>query len=86
MRASRSEGARLAQQAATWDVTESVWPKPEGAPIVTTGIVAERQIIGAMLQETLRRGADPVPLRMDYLTFNRVEGHWQYVSMDSARR
>ncbi len=76
------EGARLAEQAGTWDVIESVWPEPGASPTVTTGLLAERRMVGAMLQETLRHGTDPTPLRMDFLTFNRVEGHWQYVSMD----
>jgi hypothetical protein len=39
-------------------------------------------MIGSMLQEVLRRPPDPAPLRIDYLTFNRVQGQWQYVSMD----
>jgi len=80
------EAQRLAQRAGFWDVTETVWERPDAAPVVTRGLVAERRMIGAMLQEFLR----PVPgdpgqpvERVDYLRFNRVEGRWDYVSMDT---
>jgi hypothetical protein len=76
------ENRRSATLAGTWDVVESVWSSPGASPKITSGLIAERRMIGSMLEETLRRRADPTPLRMDYLHFNRVAGHWQYVSMD----
>jgi hypothetical protein len=77
-----AENGRLAVLSGTWDVVESVWPNPGASPKVSTGLIAERRMIGSMLEEVLRRPADPTPLRIDYLTYNRVAGQWQYVSMD----
>ena len=76
------ENTRLAAWAGNWDVVETLWLKPGAPPKVISGLVAERRMIGSILQETLRGVSDPTPLRIDYLTFNRLEGHWQYVSMD----
>jgi hypothetical protein len=78
------EGLSLAAQAGQWDVTETVWATPGASPVVTKG-VAVRRMIGPLLEETLHSGNDLSDVtvdRIDYLTFNRVEGHWNYVSMD----
>jgi hypothetical protein len=77
-----AENSRLAALSGTWDVVESVWSNPGASPKVMSGLIADRRMIGSMLAEVLRRPPDPTPLRIDYLTFNRVEGQWQYVSMD----
>lgn len=77
------ENAAMARSVGQWDVTETVWDAPDAAPQVITGLIAERRMIGQMLQETLRSAAEPDKiLRMDYLSFNRVERRWQYVSME----
>ncbi len=76
------ENAQMARRAGVWDVTETVWASPGAAP-VTTHAVAERKMIGAFLQETLHSAAGlPEVLRIDYLSFHRLEGRWKYVSMD----
>ena len=79
------ENSQMAQRVGVWDVTETVWDTPNSAPVVTTGLVAERRMVGQMLQETLRSASDPSKkiLRMDYLSFNRVEGRWEYVSIET---
>ncbi len=76
------ENGRLAKLVGTWDVVETAWSSPATKPTITKA-VAERKMIGSFLQETLRPslGSTQV-LRMDYLSFNRVEGRWKYVSMD----
>jgi len=79
------ENGDMAKRIGTWTVTETVWDAPGAPPKVTKGLIADRRMIGSMIQETLRDPADakdPV-LRMDYLSFNRVEGRWEYVSMDT---
>lgn len=76
------ENDRLSALSGTWDVVESVWPDPGASPKVMSGLIADRRMVGSMLEETLRLRSDPRPLRIDYLTFNRLEGQWQYVSMD----
>jgi hypothetical protein len=80
------EAQALARRAGTWDVTFTNWDAPGTAPTVVTGLVAERRMIGPMLEETLRSApatAGTPFVRVDDLTFNRLEGRWQYMSMDS---
>ncbi len=80
------ENEAMAQRVGLWDVTETVWESPNAAPVSTTGLLAERRVIGSMLQEILRPTSDASGAaikRMDYLTFNRVAGRWDYVSMDT---
>ncbi|WP_284946895.1 hypothetical protein [Acidisoma cladoniae] len=79
------EGTALALRAGVWDVTETAWDTPKSGPVTTTNLIAERRMIGSMMQEYLRDPADTSGAsikRIDYLTFNRVEGRWDYVSMD----
>src|SRR4051794_37681134 len=75
----------IAARTGLWDVTETVWASPGAAPVTTTGLVAERRMMGTMLQEVLRVGENPSsPVdRIDYLRYSRSEGHWDYVSMDT---
>ncbi|MCW3061221.1 MAG: hypothetical protein JWQ02_3042 [Capsulimonas sp.] len=76
------ENTWLAPRVGRWDVTETQWKSPGAAPIITHA-VAERKMIGSFLQETLFAVSGPRKvLRMDYLSFDRVEGRWKYVSMD----
>lgn len=80
------ENQAIAQQAGVWDVTETVWEAPGAVPTVTNGLVAERRMIGSALQEILRPASDVSGAgtkRIDYLSFNRVEGRWEYVSIDT---
>ena len=80
------EAQRLARDVGTWDVVATLKPTPDARPMVTKGLVAERVLIGNYLQETLRPapGSEgPDFQRIDYLTYSRVEGRWQYVSMDT---
>ena len=80
------EGHALAKRAGVWDVTFTSWVKPGAPPITLTGLVAERRMIGPMLQEilhTIPRAAGKPFTRVDDLTFNRLEGRWEYMSMDT---
>ena len=79
------ENQAMARRAGLWDMTETVWDRPGSPPSVTTGLVAERRMIGSMFQELLRPADDTAGRdikRIDYLHFNRVEGRWDYVSME----
>ncbi|HJR75136.1 MAG TPA: DUF1579 family protein [Luteimonas sp.] len=80
------EQKQLARQLGTWDVVATLWPAPGADPLVTRGLIAERRMVGPILQETMK----PAPgsgvadfERLDYLDFDRVEGRWKYVSMDT---
>ena len=80
------DGQALAKRAGTWDVTYTSWAKPGADPATVTGLVAERQMIGPMLQEILRPApgtSSPFFTRVDDLTFNRIDGRWDYMSMDT---
>ena len=80
------EAQALVRRIGTWDVTITSWDGPGAAPAVRTGLVAERRMIGPMLEEVLQPTAGTAGAafsRADFLTFNRLEGRWQYMSMDS---
>lgn len=80
------EQAMLEEQTGEWDVLASLWPAPGAQPIVTRGLVAERRMVGPILQEVMKPApGSEVPdfTRIDYLDFDRVEGRWKYVSMDT---
>jgi Protein of unknown function (DUF1579) len=81
-----AEGKLLATDAGSWEVVATLRPTADAKPMVTRGLVAERTLIGLYLQEVMKPGAnssEPEFQRIDYLTYNRVEGRWQYVSMDT---
>lgn len=77
--------AALADRAGRWRVTETVWARPGSAPATSTGLLAERHIVGSYLQETLTaaEGGTAGPLRIDYLGFDQVAGRWDYLSLDT---
>ncbi|MEJ7598756.1 MAG: DUF1579 family protein [Kofleriaceae bacterium] len=80
------EAQLLERDAGTWEVTATMWQAPGAKPMITKGLVAERTMVGRYLQETMKPAAgskDPPFTRLDYLHFSRVEGRWQYVSMDT---
>jgi len=81
-----SEGETLARRVGLWDLTETRWTKPGAEPETSTGLVAERFMMGALLQEIIRPADDiarRAVKRTDFLTFDRVEARWQYVSFDT---
>ena len=80
------EGQAIARRVGLWDVTETTWASPAAAPVTTTGLVAERRMMGPLLQEFIRPAADAAHeavKRTDLLSYNRVEGRWDYVSFDT---
>ena len=81
-----AEQALLARAVGTFDVVATLYPPGGGAPVVTRGLVARRVMVGPFLQETMQPDAGsstPPFTRLDYLYYSRVEGRWQYVSMDT---
>ena len=81
-----AENSRMARRAGIWDVVETTWASPEDAKPTTQKLVAERKMIGSFLQEIIAPTANAAPAdikRIDYLSFNRVEGRWKYISMDT---
>ena len=79
------EEEQLAERAGTWNVAATMWPEPGAEPVVTSGLIADRTMIGLYLQEIMRPGPGGGPdfRRIDYLSYDRVEGRWKYVSIDT---
>lgn len=80
------EEAQLKQRAGTWDVTARLRLTPDATLIVTEGLLAERTMVGLYLQEVLKPAPGskaPDFQRLAYEYYSRVEGRWQYVSMDT---
>ena len=75
----------LASRAGIWDVTLTAWSAPGASPTETKGLVAHREMIGPMLFERLQPGPGPKEhwTRIDELLFSKIDGRWDYVSMDS---
>ena len=74
------EADRLSRRSGLWDVVETVWDRPEGKPVATSGLVLERAMLGSMLQEILR------PPRSRAHRHARVQSDgraWDYVSFDT---
>lgn len=81
-----TEDQGLASEAGVWDVVSTLWLAPDAEPVVGRALVAERTMIGNYQQEVMK----PAPTsdapdfrRLAYLHYFRVEGCWQYVSMDT---
>ena len=79
------EARMIGLRTGLWDVTETARDTPESAPVTTTGLVAERRMLGALLQEIIRAAGTPngVVRRTDLLTYDRLTAQWQYVSFDA---
>jgi len=80
------EGQAIGRRVGLWDMTETVWASPGAVPVTTTGLVAERRMMGSLLQEFIRPPSDTAHdavSRTDLLPYNRVEGRWDYVSFDT---
>jgi len=81
-----AQGLALAQRAGTWNVISTLRLTPDAAPIVQKDLIADRSMIGPYLQEVMKAVAassSPGFRRIAYLTYSRVEGRWQYVSIDT---
>src|SRR6185503_10925891 len=79
MQAPGPEARELAQRTGTWEVIASFWPSPEAEPMVATGLVAERKMIGLYMEEIMKPpvgSKTPDFTRIAYLSFSRVEGRW----------
>lgn len=77
------EAQLLASRAGDWDATITIWPAPGAEPLVWTDVTAHREMVGGFLQEVLFQDGPEAFKRLSYLHYNRVEGRWQYVSMDT---
>jgi hypothetical protein len=85
MRELGPEGEALSLRVGHWAVTETLWDHPGAAPVSTTNGIAERRMVGRFLEETLLAAGDATaaPKRIDYLGFDRVDGRWDYLSLET---
>lgn len=80
------EAEILSRMVGYWDVVMTFQVSPDDAATEVKGLVAHREMIGNHLQEIMqpeRNSQVPEFRRISYLLFNRVEGRWQYVSLDT---
>ena len=80
------EEEQLQERTGTWSVKMTFRPTPDAKPIVTEQLVADRRMVGLYMEETMHPdvGAKlPDFSRVAYQYYSRVEGRWQYVSMDT---
>jgi hypothetical protein len=73
----------LAAQEGKWALTDTFRPKPDGDPQVSTGLVANRTMVGSFLEETLHSAGETKPLRIDYLGYDAIAGKWRYISIEA---
>lgn len=80
------EEEQLEQRTGTWTVKMTFRPTPDAKPIVTEQLIAERRMVGLYMEETMHPDAGakmPDFRRVAYQYYSRVEGRWQYVSLDT---
>lgn len=80
------EEQQLKRRTGTWTVKMTFRPTPDAAPNVTEHLVAERTMVGLYMEEVMHPEAGatmPDFKRLAYQYYSRVEGRWQYVSMDT---
>jgi hypothetical protein len=77
------ETVALSAQVGVWTATDTFWARPGAAPVVSTGLVAERRVVGALLEETLHAADSSRPLRIDFLGYDATAGQWCYVSIEA---
>lgn len=77
------EAAALSAQEGAWTVTDTFWTRPGDAPVVNKGLVADRRMVGGLLEETLHAADSSQPLRIDYLGYDATAGQWRYVSIEA---
>lgn len=68
-------------------MTETEWASTTAPPVTTTGLVAERVLMGTLLQEIIRESGAPTAKtvkRTDLLSYTGLQGRWGYVSFDTC--
>ena len=86
MQQSGPEEQQLKRRAGTWTVKATFRPTPDAQPMITEHLVADRKMVGLYLEEVMHPDAGaklPDFRRLAYQYYSRVEGRWQYVSMDT---
>jgi hypothetical protein len=86
MQQSGPEEQQLKGRTGTFTVKATFRPTPDAQPMVTEQLVADRKMVGLYLEEVMHPDAGakmPDFRRLAYQYFSRVEGRWQYVSMDT---
>jgi hypothetical protein len=78
------EHAWMDPLAGRWDVEMRVWPGPGAEPFEIAGMTAERELVlgGRYLREVLV-GGDGTPVREATMGYNRLDGRFELVTVDS---
>jgi hypothetical protein len=86
MQQSGAEEQQLKRRIGSWTVKSTFRPTPDAQPMVTERLVADRKMVGLYMEEVMHPEAGakmPDFQRLAYQYYSRVEGRWQYVSMDT---
>lgn len=78
------EHAWMAPLVGSWTVEMRVWPGPDADPFSIPGMTAERELVlgGRYLREVLI-GGDGTPMREATMGYNRLDGRYELVTVDS---
>jgi hypothetical protein len=78
------EHAWMDPLAGRWNVAMRVWPGPGAEPFDIPGMTAERELVlgGRYLREVLI-GGDGTPMREATMGYNRLDGRFELVTVDS---
>ncbi len=78
------EHAWMTPLVGNWTVEMQVWPGPDADPFAIPGMTATREMIlgGRYLREVLV-GGDGIPVREATLGYNRLDGRFELVTVDS---
>jgi hypothetical protein len=86
MQQSGPEEQQLKRRTGAWTVKTTFRPTPDAQPMITDHLVADRKMVGLYMEEVMHPDAGaqmPDFKRLAYQYYSRVEGRWQYVSMDT---
>lgn len=76
------EVTELTSRTGSWVVTDTFRIEAGATAVVTSGMVADRRMVGSQLEETIHLAGDATPLRIDYLGYDVTAGQWNYVSVE----
>jgi len=86
MQQSGAEEQQLKRRIGSWTVKSTFRATPDAQPMVAEQLVADRRMVGLYMEEVMHPDAGaktPDFQRVAYQYYSRVEGRWQYVSMDT---
>ncbi|MEO6719336.1 MAG: hypothetical protein ABIN67_03180 [Ferruginibacter sp.] len=69
-----------------WKVQQYTWPKAGANPVIISGIIARRQMMGHFVEEVMeaKPGTKTEAFtRRTYLNYNYANQHWEFIVLDT---